>query len=261
MENAQTLEQTAINAAINSKWDEAVEANEKIIRHDKKNVDAYQRLGFAYLQKGKIKKAKEIYRIAKKLQPGNYLIDDQLERIKILESKRISKLAPTNLNPYTFIEVPGKTKTINLVNNGQKSILASLSIGQEVILVPKKRRIEIRTENKDYIGCLPDDISKRLTIFMKAGSVFNCFVKEANLKIVTVFLKEDKKGRRVARYASFPISNQANLTNITLSDEEGKEEESEEISDNDLEKLAESLSNEEKEYLPYESEDREESEE
>lgn len=261
MDNIQNLEQTAINAAINAQWDIAVESNEKIIKKDKKNVDAFLRLGFSYLQKGKIKKAKEIYRVAKKLQPGNYIIDEHLERIKILESKKVSRMSPTNLNPYAFLEIPGKTKSITLVNSGQKIVLAGLSIGQEVLLVPKKRRLDIRTKNKDYIGCLPDDISKRMSIFIKAGSEFTCFVKDANLKTVTVFLKEVKRGRRVARYASFPINNQSNLANINLSNDDGKEEETEEISDNDLERLAESLSSEEKEYLPYESEDREEAEE
>ena len=158
MENIQNLEQAAINAAINSNWEDAIKANEDILSKDKKNIDAFLRLGFAYLQKGKIKKAKEIYKKVHKLQPGNYLVDEQLERIKILESKKISRMAPTNLNPYTFIEIPGKTKTVALVNNGQKSALASLSIGQEIVLIPKKRRVEIRTTNKEYIGCLPDDI-------------------------------------------------------------------------------------------------------
>jgi len=261
MDNLQNIEQTAINAAITSNWNEAISSNEKIIKKDKKNIDAYLRLGFAYLQKGKIKKAKEIYNKVKKLQPGNYIIEENLERIKILESKKVSHLPPTNLNPYAFLEIPGKTKSVVLVNCGQKITLASLSVGQEVVLVPKKRRIEIRTKNKDYIGCLPDDISKRLTIFMKAGSSFSCFIKESNLKTVTVFLKEEKRGKRVARYASFPINNQANLTSLNLEEGEGKEEETEEISNNELEKLAESLISEEKEYLPYEPEEREEVEE
>lgn len=260
MENPRSLEQAAINAAINSDWQTAIKLNEKLISQDKKNIDAYLRLGFALLQKGNIKKAKIIYRKVQKLQPGNYLILENLERIKILETKKISHLTPTILNPYAFIEIPGKTKAVTLVNNGQKAVLAGLSIGQEVILVPKKRRVEIRSVNKEYIGCLPDDISKRLTIFMKAGSQFSGFIKEASLKLVMVFLKEEKRGRRVVRYASFPINTQADLGNITLSDEDSKEDDTEEISDNDLEKLAESLASEEKEYLPYESEDKEETE-
>jgi len=51
------------------------------------------------------------------------------------------------------------------------------------------------------------------------------------------------------------------MVNINMEEIEGKEEEVEEISDNDLEKLAESLANEDKEYLPYGTDDREESEE
>lgn len=261
MENIHSLEQSAINAAITSDWVKAIKLNEKIITHDKKNIDAYLRLGFALLQKGDIKKSKNIYRKVQKLQPGNVSITDNLERLKILESKKSSRLSPINLNPYAFIEIPGKTKTIALVKIGQKIVLASLSIGQETILAPKKRRIEIRTKNKEYVGCLPDDISKRMTIFMKAGSQFSCFIKEASLKSVIVFLKEEKRGKRVTRYASFPINNQSNLANINLTDEESRDEEVEEISDNDLEKLAESLTTEEKVYLPYEPEDREEAEE
>lgn len=262
MDNQQILEKEAIEAAMTSKWNEAIKINEKIIKKDKKNIDAYLRLGFAYLQKGEIKKSKEIYLKAKKFQPENYLIEENLEKIKILEAKKISQPSPANLNPYTFIEIPGKTKSVLLVNCGQKITLASLSIGQEVILIPKKRRIEIRTKNKEYIGCLPDDLSKRLNILIKAGSTFNAFIKEANLKTVIVFLKEKKRGKRVARYVSFPINNQINLNNKSLEEVEKKEEEIEEISDNDLEKLAESISNsEEKDYLPYKPEDREENEE
>lgn len=260
MDKAQLLEKEAIEAAMTSDWEKAIKLNEKIIVHDKKNVDAYLRLGFAYLQKSKIKKAKNIYRKAQKLQPGNYIISENLERIKILESKKISHLSPTQLNPYVFIDVPGKTKAVTLVNCGQKTILAKLTIGQEVFLLPKRRRIEVRSKEKEYIGCLPDDISKRLIIFMKAGSVFRAFIKETTLKSTSAFLKEEKKGRKVARYASFPINFQAGLGNIHLSDEEGKEDDIEEISDNDLDKLAETLS-EEKEYLGYEPEDKEEVEE
>lgn len=260
-DNGHQLEQSAIDAAMNSNWEEAVKLNEKIIVLDKKNVDAFQRLGFALLQKGNIKKAKIVFRKAQKLQPGNFTISENLERIKILESKKVNKVSPITLNPYAYLEIPGKTKSIPLVNYGQKTVLAALAIGQEVILVPKKRRVEIRTKDKEYIGCLPDDMSKRLTIFMKAGSEFSCFIKEANLKNITVFMKEEKRGKKVTRYASFPINTTSDLNNINLSEEDLKDEDAEEISDNDLEKLAESLSSEEKEYLPYDSEEKEEAEE
>jgi hypothetical protein len=261
MENILRLEQQAIDAAINANWQEAINLNKKIITLSKKNIDAYLRLGFAYLQKGKVKEAKKFYRKTLKLQPGNHLITEYLERIKVLESKKITQVKTSSFNPFLFIDIAGITKTVALVNCGQKSILAKLSIGQEVILVPKKRKVEIRSKEKEYIGCLPDDLSKRLRIFIKAGSIFTCYIKESTLKTTVVFLKEEKKGKRVAKYAAFPINLQANLSDLRINDEDSKEEEIEEISDFDLEKLAETLTNDDKYYLPYEPEDKEEVEE
>ncbi len=259
MDKSTQLENAAIDAAIKLNWPEAIKLNEEIIKSDKKNVDAYLRLGFAYLQQGKVKAAKKFYKKALGLQPGNYTIISNLDRIKVLETKKMKKSTDVNLNPYLFLDIPSKTKSVVLVNSGQKAILAKLTIGQELQLFPKKRRIEVRTNDKEYVGCLPDDISKRMTIFIKAGSVFKCYVKESTLKEITVFLKEEKKGRKVTKYASFPVNVQANLSNITLSTNKDDSEfgEDEEISEVDLDKLAESLS-EEKEFLDYGGEDKDE---
>jgi hypothetical protein len=264
MDNLATLEKQAIDAAISSNWKEAISFNEEILIHDKKNVDAYLRLGFACLQNNQLNKAKKYYLKALNLQPGNYLINENLERIKILESKKMDRAKTPNLDPYLFLEIPGKTKTIDLVKCGQKNILVRLATGQKVEITPKKRRIEIRTTEKEYLGCLPDDLSKRLMIFIKAGSIFSAYIKECGLKTIAVFLKEEKKGIKVAKYASFPVNIQSNLDNLTQGHgemrEELKEEDLAEITDNDLEKLAESL-NEEKEYLGFDTENKEETEE
>ncbi|MGB9883629.1 MAG: tetratricopeptide repeat protein [Microgenomates group bacterium] len=253
MINIEELEQSAIDAAIATNWEKAIEINEKIIKLDNKNIDAYLRLGFAYLQKGNLKKAKKAYLQVKKLQTNNVLANEQLEKIKVLETKKTSiKPVKTNLDPYTFADVPGKTKTVSLVNCGQKTTLANLFIGQKVNLIPKKKRIEVRTDDKEYIGCLPDDLSKKLNIFIKAGSIFDCYIKEADLKNVTVFIKEIKKGKKVLRYTTFPTNTQNNLKQI-IDEENNETEESEEITDYDLDQLAELLTNnEEKEdYISF----------
>ncbi len=257
MTNIEELEQSAIDAAIAANWKKAIEINENIIKLDNKNIDAYLRLGFAYLQNGNLKKAKKVYTQVKKIEPSNVLANEQLEKIQVLETKKASiKPVKTNLDPYTFADVPGKTKTISLVNCGQKTTLANLFIGQKVNLIPKKKRIEVRTEDKEYIGCLPDDLSKKLTIFIKAGSVFDCYIKEADLKNVTVFIKEIKKGKKVLRYTTFPTDNQGDLKQI-IGEENKETEENEEITDYDLDQLAELLTNneEKEEYISFQTSD------
>lgn len=261
MENVEQLEQQAIDAAVNNDWKEAININKNIIKIDKVNIDALLRLAFANFQMNKIEEAKKYYKKSLKFQPGNRVAFENLERIKIITAKMSKKHKPSlTLDPNLFLEVPGKTKSVSLVNLGQKNIIAQLSISQEVYLVPKKRRIEIRNKNKDYIGSLPDDISKRLTIFIKAGSEFTAYIKEVLLNKIVVFIREEKKGKKVQKYFSFPSNIQSNLNQMSK-EEEIRENEEEDITEADLDRLAEVLASEEKEYLPYDSEEREEEEE
>lgn len=253
MNDLTILEQQAVDAAVSTRWRDAVAANQKIIRLDKKNIDAILRLGFAYLQLKNIKEAKKWYKKAAKLQPGNYTISENLERIKVLAGKKGKTLAKKSLtlDPSLFLEIPGRTKSVTAVFPGQKNILASLTVGQQVMLMPKKRRVEIRTMEKEYIGCLPDDLSRRLSILMKAGSVFSAYIKEAGLRRVVVFLQEVKRGKKVWRYSAFPTNVQSHLSKLNEEEETKEEEEVEDLTDADLERLAEVLASEEKEYLPY----------
>lgn len=251
------LKQQAIESAIQSQWEKAIDFNEKILAVDPNDIEALLRLGFALLQKGKIKEAKKNYQKALKIQPGNQIAHNYLERIKILEGKKGLKskdIESSVLNPNLFLDLPGKTKAVSLINLGQIKTLAKLKIGQKLILKIKKRRVEARTENNEYVGALPDDISKRLIIFIKEKSNYSCFVKEVSKKNVEVFIKEEKKGKKVARYLSFPKNMSQDLKNI----EEGQtenEDEIEEIDDEeapfDLEKLAEEI--EEKELYDHPS--------
>lgn len=257
MKDISQLERQAIDNAIKGLWNEAISFNESIIKIDKKNVETYLRLGFAYLQINKPKKSKNNYLHALKLQPNNVLIKKNLERIKILELKKITHQKTSSIDPLLFIDIPGKTKTVSLVNCGPKGVLAKLTVGQSVCLNSKKRKIEIRTVDKEYVGCLPDDLSKRLAIFIKNGGIFSVYVKETSLKNTIVLLKEDKKGTKMAKFIAFPVNSNANLSLLkNTSKEESSEEETEEISLLDLEKLAENLNNEEKEYLPFDQEEK-----
>ncbi len=264
MNNIYQFEKQAIEAAINNDWKTSIEINKQIIKLDKKNLDAYLRLGFAYLQFGNLNEAKKTYQKILKIQPNNPTAIKNYEKIKILLEKKLAKEIGNDnlsLSPDVFMDVPGKTKTVQLVNCGQKVVLAKLNIGEEVYLIPKKRRIEVRNKNKEYIGCLPDDLSKRLSIFIKAGSEFKVLVKEANLKNVIVFIKELKRGNKVKRYITFPINISSNLNNLQNQEEEQFIED-EEISLDDLEKLAESLTEEKQEdYYGIEHESSEEEEE
>ncbi len=257
-ENIEKMENHAVNAAINFNWQLAINLNKKIIKLDKKNLSALLRLGFASIQLQKFEEALKFYRKALKIQPSNNVAKENLERIKVLQSKTSKKnrKSAIYLDPNLFLEVSGKTKSVSLVNLGQKNILAQLTVGQQVFLKYKKRKVEVRTRDNEYIGSLPDDLSRRLLVFLKAKSKYSVFIKESSLNRVTVFIREEKKGKKVQQYLSFPQNIQSQIEQIKAQKEE--DEETEMTAEVDLEKLAETLASEEKDYLPYQPEPEDE---
>ena len=263
MEEIEILETRAIDAAIKANWSVAIELNIRILAIDKKNVQAMLRIAFSYLQIGKYEDSKKYYHKALRLQPKSAVAHQYLEKIEILEQGKSKPQVTTNFDPHLFIESFGKTKTVALTNLGQKQILARLTIGQQVVLKIKKRRVEIRTDADDYVGTLADDISKRLILFIKAKSTYTAFIKEVHFTKVVVFIREDKKGKSVSHHISFPVNLQKNIEQIGevphVDDQTNEEDEDNSL--NDWEKMVAEQTEEKEELLDIHPEDLDEEDE
>lgn len=234
MNNIDLLEEQAVNAAVEHQWDTAIQLNKQILTIDAVNLGAILRLAFASMQKNELAEAKKYYKQALKLQPSNRIAQENMEKVSILEDKKKTNNGSTNpnLDPNLFLEIPGKTKTVKLVNLGQKEELAGLTIGQEAVLKMRKKRIEVRTKHNEYIGCLPDDVSRRLEYFLNEDSVYKTYIKDTSLNDIVVFIKEESKGKKVQQYPSFPQNPNVFMSDIQHDNEEsaeaGDEEELEE---------------------------------
>ena len=258
MTDLEILEQYAIDAAINLDWKIAENLNKKILKIDKNNLGAHLRMGFILIQSKDFKEAKKHYKAALKIQPSNQLAQENLEKIAVLDQGSTKKHPDKqfNFNPNLFLEVPGKTKSVLLVNPGQKNALAHLTVGEEVYIKQKARKIEVRSKNNEYLGTLPDDLSRRLMLFLKAGSLYASFIKDVSLSRVVIFIREEKRGKRVARYSSFPKNTHSNIARMT-SDEDQPEVDERDVMESDLDRLADVLTHEDKDYLPYQTEEDE----
>jgi len=252
MDEIKILEKQAIDAAFNNNWNEAINLNKKILKIDKNNLDAILRLGFSYFQLQKFNEAKKIYQKGLKIRPNHPVILNYLQKIQAIKEKKEKNKTQKKIvfDPELFLEIPGKTKSVSLVNLGQKNILAKLSIGQALSLLIRRRKIIVKTENNEFVGNLPDDIGKRLIILIKGGNKYSTYVKEVSLFRVVVFLKEEEKSKKFKNIVSFPSLATKNFSKLTKEDSEENLEKSEEedeeetIEINDLEKLAETLTEE-----------------
>ncbi|MEK7160087.1 MAG: tetratricopeptide repeat protein [Patescibacteria group bacterium] len=196
-----TLKNQAIQTALEGNWQNAIAINKSLIKENPEDMDALNRLALAYSITGKLKEAKAAYQKVINLDPLNPIA---LRNLKKLKEKRIS-FGNGNQNTQInnkFLEEPGKTKVVELVNIAQPKFIESLRTGQSVELSVKRLKIFI-SEEKQYIGVLPDDIARRLIRFIKNGCIYEAYIKSANPHRVTVFVKEIKKTTKFKDHPSF----------------------------------------------------------
>ncbi len=199
----------AINAALNSDWKSAISINKEIIEDDPTNIPSLNRLGYAYLNIGKPKESKKIFQKVLKIDPSNPIAQKNLKRTQ-QDGNGLKNLSlPTGIiSPKVFLEEPGITKTVNLVNLAKKDVISGLHCGEQTLIVERKNRLEIRSKNNIYLGALPDDMSFKIRKLLKLGNTYTTHIKSITDSQLTVIIRETKRSKKV-KDASFNSKQQA----------------------------------------------------
>lgn len=206
-----TLKNQAIQTALQGNWQEAIDINKSLIKTDPQDIDALNRLALAYTITGKIKEAKSAYQKVINIDPLNPIALRNLKKIKERGLTPGNNFNTTTQINNQFLEVPGKTRVVELVNIAQPKLIELLRTGQSLQLSIKRLKIFVSDE-KQYVGVLPDDIARRLIKFIKNGCVYEAYVKSANPHRVTIFIKEIKKTSRFKDQPSFSFISDAPLS-------------------------------------------------
>lgn len=201
------LKNKAIDEAVNGNYKEAIILNQQILAQDPKDIDSLMQLAHAYWQTGELAFAKKYYRQALAIEPSNGLAKKRLALLNALNGKYArnhSKRSHARVVAINdLIEEPGKTKIIKLSNIGKPEHLSLLKIGEEVFLKTRKRRLEVRDLENNFIGCLPDDICKRLTAFIEEKGIYKVYVFSIDKNEVKVFVREIIKPVKYRHVSSF----------------------------------------------------------
>lgn len=195
------LTSQATRAALEGDWQKAAQLNSAILAEKPDDTAALNRLAHALTGLGKAKKAKKIYQQVLALDPYNHIAKKNLEKLNSATGNGLQ--ARSSPLPCLFLEEPGKTKVVNIVNPAPQKLLSCLSPGTPLELVVKKHSILV-CKNGDYTGALPDDLSHRLINLTRLGNKYQAFVKAVEKNNLLVFLQETKRGKRVGNQPSFP---------------------------------------------------------
>lgn len=208
-----SLKNQAIYTALKGDWEKAITLNKTLVKDNPNDIDALNRLAFAFSILGKAKDAKNIYKKVLEIDALNPLALRNLK--KILDDKgpknSIKKDSISINVSNAFIEEPGKTKVVEVINIAQPEIISRLRTGQSLSFSVKRFRIFLLTKPKQYVGMLPDNIGKRLIEFIKAGNLYEAFVKSVSNYHLIVFIKETKRASRLKDQPSFILGAEKTL--------------------------------------------------
>lgn len=207
------LKDKAIQAMLLGNWKNATSLNKTLINENPKDIDALNRLAYAFTILGKIQDAKSTYRKVLKIDVLNQIAIKNIKKLTDLRPKQIAKgLSSIKGVNNTFLEETGKTKIISLVNTAQPEVIALLTTGQPVMIAIKRSKIFVQDQNRQYLGVLPDDVGRRLIKLIKGGNTYIACIKSATEHNVCVFIKETKRASRYKNQPSFPQVADQDLT-------------------------------------------------
>lgn len=186
MEN--NLAQQAVSLAIKGLWTEALVINLEILKEDPNDIDALNRIARCYSELGELKKARESAKKVLDIDPTNSIATRCLAKYKNMDGKNTK---PADISSAeSFLEESGKTKIIDLLNLGDKSVISCLNTAEVVKILPHSHKVSVVTGDNKYIGRLPDDVSARIRNLIKHGNRYQVLIKSISENNVVVFIRE-----------------------------------------------------------------------
>jgi tetratricopeptide (TPR) repeat protein len=195
----------AIALAMEGRWREAVAANKGIIENYPDDVDAYNRLGRAYMELGEYTRAREAYSRAREIDPYNTIAGKNLRRLSHLrEEAAASGEGFQRVEPQVFIEETGKAGVVSLNHLAGKEVLAQVDAGDRVNLRIDDSNLVVEDSRQRYLGRVEPRHSQRLIKLMRGGNMYTATVISSSEDMMAVMVRETYQHPSQEGQLSFP---------------------------------------------------------
>ena len=181
----------AITLAMEGRWREAVAANKEIIESFPNDVDAYNRLGKAYMELGEYSLAKEAYAKAIELDSYNIIAQKNLRRLSYLgEAAATPEADSAKAKPEHFIEETGKAGVVSLYHLAPREVLAKIVAGDRVYLKVNETSLVVENSRGQYLGLVEPRHAQRLIKLMEGGNQYAAAIVSSAEDRVSVIIRE-----------------------------------------------------------------------
>ena len=195
----------AIALAMEGRWREAVAINKEIIESFPNDVEAYNRLGKAYMELGEYAQAMEAYKRVIEIDPYNTIAKKNLVRLSHLMEARVdSEGGSFGIEPRQFIEEAGKAGVVSLYRLAPKEVLARVVAGARVQLRIDGQNLIVEDSHGQYLGQVVPKHAKRLIRLMQGGNEYTAAITSSTEDAVTIIIREVYQHPSQAGQLSFP---------------------------------------------------------
>jgi len=232
--------QEAISLAMQSRWQEAVTVNQSIIELLPTDIDAYNRLGRAFMELGEFAKAKGAYTRALELDSYNSIAQKNLQRLSLLPDAQVKVGEKRReVSPDLFIGDRGKAGVVNLQYLAPGELLARMAAGNQVHLKVKGQQLVVENDQGEYLGLVEPPHGFRLARMIEGGNKYTAAIVSINNDSARVIVREVFQHPSQVGRLSFPVKAvegfQPHVRDTLLRHEAVEEEALEEAEDMELE--------------------------
>jgi hypothetical protein len=245
--------ETARQAALDGRWEDAIELNRALVERSPREAEAHNRLGRAFLALHRYGEATEAYSNALRADPANLIARRNLQRLELLRHRApgaetaenaAGNGAPATVMPRTtvFIEEIGKTWVDELVNPAEREVLAEVFPDEQLRLEVDGDRLVVLRRDGRRLGEIEAKTAERVVELMAGGNRYEVYALGLSPQSLRVILREVFRDPAQATKVSFPrqITSRAYLrerdllrqrdeADFFLLDEEEDEEEEETV--------------------------------
>ena len=213
MEVIQTEEKTkarremtkeAIALAMEGRWEEAVRVNQEILRLFRREVEALNRLGKAFLELGRHGEAQKAFQDALDISPHNIIAKKNLNRLARLQEQTPQPRSAKKVMPYRFIAESGRSLVTLLTRVTSREVVAHTTPGEVISLHAEDHTLTVKALQGEYLGQVEPRLALRLIRLMNGGNRYEGAVVSVKPEEVAVLLVEVYRDPSQAGISSFP---------------------------------------------------------
>jgi hypothetical protein len=195
----------AIQLAVDGRWEEAVELNQFLLEAFGPDEGAYNRLGKALTELGRLAEAKQAYEATLALNPLNLVARKNADKLDgLMSAKEALKGGGSRVDLNLFVEEMGKTTTTTL-REVAEDVSSKVAAGDVAELRVVGDGIEVDTQRGVRVGTLEPKLARRLIKFIQGGNRYQAGITAVEGDTVRVIVREVYQDPRFAGKPSFPI--------------------------------------------------------